>query len=322
MTPEAARARLAAFAWDDPFLLEEQLGGDERMIRDSRPRLRPGPAGAADPRGQPAGDLRPRDHDRDGRPRPPRRHHPRGVRRRRGQLRELRADRPRGGAGRFGLPLGDERAVEPGHAPDLRLRQRRAAGEVPAQARPRRVGRLLRPDRARPRLGPRRDGHPRAAGRRRLRPLRRQDLDHQQPDRRRPRGLGEVRRPRRQDPGLHPRERHEGPRHPEDRGQVLLARLDHRHDPDGRGRRPGGEPAAARRGPRRPVRLPQPGALRHRLGGDGRRRVLLARRARLHAGAQAVRPAAGPDPARAEEARRHADRDRARACRARCASGG
>ena len=32
----------------------------------------------------------------------------------------------------------------------------------------------------------------------------------------------------------------------------------------------------------------------------------------LHAGAQAVRPAAGADPARPEEARRHADRDRAR----------
>ncbi len=35
MTPEAARARLAAFAWEDPFLLDEQLSEEERMIRDS-----------------------------------------------------------------------------------------------------------------------------------------------------------------------------------------------------------------------------------------------------------------------------------------------
>ena len=35
MTPETARARLASFVWDDPFLLEEQLSAEERMIRDS-----------------------------------------------------------------------------------------------------------------------------------------------------------------------------------------------------------------------------------------------------------------------------------------------
>ena len=38
-------------------------------------------------------------------------------------------------------------------------------------------------------------------------------------------------------------------------------------------------------------------------------------RARIHARPQAVRPAARGDPARAEEARRHADRDRARPSR-------
>ena len=124
--------------------------------------------------------------------------------------------------------------------------------------------------------------------------------------------LGEVRRPRRQDPRLPARDGHDGPRRAQDRGQVQLARLDHRHDPDGRGLRARGEPAAPRRGPRRPVRLPQPRPLRHRLGRDGRGRVLLARRAVLHARAQAVRPAAGADPADPEEARRHADRDRAR----------
>jgi glutaryl-CoA dehydrogenase len=34
-TPEGARARPAPFAWDDPFLLEEQLTDEERMVRDA-----------------------------------------------------------------------------------------------------------------------------------------------------------------------------------------------------------------------------------------------------------------------------------------------
>ena len=34
-TPEEARAKPARFEWDDPFLLEEQLSDDERMIRDA-----------------------------------------------------------------------------------------------------------------------------------------------------------------------------------------------------------------------------------------------------------------------------------------------
>jgi glutaryl-CoA dehydrogenase len=34
-TPETARAKPAPFAWEDPFLLEEQLTDEERMIRDS-----------------------------------------------------------------------------------------------------------------------------------------------------------------------------------------------------------------------------------------------------------------------------------------------
>ena len=46
----------------------------------------------------------------------------------------------------------------------------------------------------------------------------------------------------------------------------------------GRGLRAGREHAAQRRGPERPVRLPQQRALRHRLGRHGRRRVLLASR--------------------------------------------
>jgi glutaryl-CoA dehydrogenase len=34
-TPEAARSKPARFAWDDPFLLDEQLTDEERMIRDA-----------------------------------------------------------------------------------------------------------------------------------------------------------------------------------------------------------------------------------------------------------------------------------------------
>ena len=34
-TPETARARPAAFAWDDPFLLDEQLSEEERLVRDA-----------------------------------------------------------------------------------------------------------------------------------------------------------------------------------------------------------------------------------------------------------------------------------------------
>jgi glutaryl-CoA dehydrogenase len=34
-TPEAARAKPASFSWEDPFLLDEQLDEEERMIRDA-----------------------------------------------------------------------------------------------------------------------------------------------------------------------------------------------------------------------------------------------------------------------------------------------
>ena len=46
MTPEQARSKLPAVVWDDPFLLDEQLTDEERMVRDSardycRDRLQP-----------------------------------------------------------------------------------------------------------------------------------------------------------------------------------------------------------------------------------------------------------------------------------------
>jgi alkylation response protein AidB-like acyl-CoA dehydrogenase len=95
---------------------------------------------------------------------------------------------------------------------------------------------------------------------------------------------------------------HGGALRPQDRRQAFLARLDHRHGDDGRGRGGRGCALARGAGAQRPVRLPQSRALRDQLGRDGRRRGLLAPRPRLYAGAQAVRAPARPDPARAEEA--------------------
>jgi alkylation response protein AidB-like acyl-CoA dehydrogenase len=104
--------------------------------------------------------------------------------------------------------------------------------------------------------------------------------------------------------------------------QAVAARLDHRRDRDGqcRGRR--GCAAAQRVGPQGSVRLPEPRPLRHFLGRDGRGGGLLASRPPIRPRPQAVRQAAGRHAALPEEARRHADRDRARVCRRRCASAG
>ena len=130
-----AQSAKASFVWNDPFLLEDQLAEDERMIRDAAA------AFAADklaPRVQDAymeektdpGDLPARWGDAGllGSP----------------SLRSMAAwvpvtsptawFRARGRAGRFGLPLDDERAVLPRYAPDPRLWLGRAAQEVPAGA--------------------------------------------------------------------------------------------------------------------------------------------------------------------------------------------
>ena len=60
------------------------------------------------------------------------------------------------------------------------------------------------------------------------------------------------------------------------------------------------------------LRLPQPGALWHRLGFDGRGRGLLARGAAVRAGPQAVRQALGADAVASAEACEHDDRDHPR----------
>ena len=60
----------------------------------------------------------------------------------------------------------------------------------------------------------------------------------------------------------------------------------------------------------RTVLVPQQRALWHRLGGHGRRRILLASGAKLYSRAPPVRPAARRQPADPEKARRYADRNR------------
>lgn len=84
---------------------------------------------------------------------------------------------------RFRLPLDDKRAVLAGHATDPCLRLGRAAQEVPAQARFRRVDRLLRLNRAGCGLRRRRREDPREEDRKRLCAEWLQDADLQRADR-------------------------------------------------------------------------------------------------------------------------------------------
>ncbi len=63
-----------------------------------------------------------------------------------------------------GLSLDDERAELARDVSDLHVRLRGAAQEIPAEARDRRMDRLLRPDRAQPRLRSGLDDHARARG--------------------------------------------------------------------------------------------------------------------------------------------------------------
>ena len=148
---------MARYDWADPFFLESELTDDERMIRDTAARLRPGQAGA--PRRPRLRQRTPRagDLSRDGGDRPAWPHGGGGIWRGWRGLRRLRPDRARGRAGRLRLPLDDERAILARHVPDRGVRVGRAEAPLPAQAGDRRVRWLLRPDRTRRRLRPRRD---------------------------------------------------------------------------------------------------------------------------------------------------------------------
>ena len=205
------------------------------------------------------------------------RREPRRLRLRRHRLRGLRAHHARAGARRHRLPLGVQRPEHALHDADLRLRQRGAAAEIPAAHGEGGVARLLRPDRARPRLGPRQHEIAREKRRRAATVLTGTKLwiTHAP--------IADIMVVWAKDEGgrhprLHPRARDEGTGDAQDRGQVLGARFTDRRSRDGRGLRAGGEPAAERLGPESALRLPQQRALRHLLGRARRRRVLLAYR--------------------------------------------
>ena len=183
------------------------------------------------------------------------------------------------------------------------------------------MGRLLRPDRARRRLRPRQHAHPRAEDRRAA--IASPAPRCGSPTRRSPTcswsGRSRTRMAARSAASCSRRACRACQR-PKIKEKLSLARLDHRRDRDGRRRGRRGCAAAQRRGAEGPVRLPQPRALRHRLGLDGRGRGLLPRRAPVHARPQAVRQAPRRQPAGPAQARQHGDRDHAWACRRRCAS--
>ena len=238
-TGESAARSAPSFRWDDPLLFDDQLTEDERLIRDTA-------------RGYAQDKLMPRVIDAYMQEHTDRAvfnemgelgllgvDDPRGLWRRRSRLRLLWAGGARDRAGRFRLPLDDERAVVARDVSDLRLWRRNPAQEVSAQARDRRVGRLLRPHRARRRLRSRRHEDAGREGRRRLPPDRHQDVDFQRAARRRVRDLGEVGGAWRRHPRLRAGEGHEGPLGAEDRRQAVAARLGHRRGGDGRRRRAG-----------------------------------------------------------------------------------
>ncbi len=178
------------------------LTDDERMLADSGAQVLRRQADAARARRFPPRDVRSLDHDGHGRAWASRAPDSRRVRRRGRELGVLWPHCARGGARGQWLPLGHERAVEPRHAPDLRLWQRGAAQEVFAAACDGRVGRLLRIDRAGPRLRSRLDEDAGEEGRQGLQAQRRQDVDHQLADRRRVHRLGQD--GRRRHPRVHP----------------------------------------------------------------------------------------------------------------------
>ena len=253
VTPEQARSKMPALVWDDPFLLDEALSDEERMIRDSA-----------------------RDYAQDrlaGRVIEANRHEifDREILREMGALGLLGATIPEafGGAGvsyvSYGLIAREVERVDSGYRSAMSVQSSlvmhpifaygtdaQRAKYLPKLASGEWVGcfGLTEPDhgsdpgsmitRAKIADG----GYARVGG---------EDLDHQFADRRRLRGLGEVGRSWRKDQGFRAREGNGRAFGPEDRGQVFAARLDHRHDPDGRGVRAGGEryPVAPRRGARR-----------------------------------------------------------------------
>ena len=219
------RPRRSRSRWADGPLPVRGAAGLPRP-RPHLPRPRGGPAPhAVGPRRV----RRPRDRAEDGRDRVLRTHHPRGVRRARRRLRHLRARHGGARAGRLGAArhrVGQQRA---GRQVDPVLRHRGAEAGVAAPAGDGEQAGLLRPDRARHRLGRRQPHLARDAGRRRLGAQRAEAVHHQRHLGRRRAGLRphQRRRPARRHrlprPDGHPRLR--GAR---DQGQARTARPGHR----------------------------------------------------------------------------------------------
>ena len=243
----ATKAQKPEFSWEDPLLLEDQLSEEERMVRDAArdycqdklmPRVLEATATRRFDRAIMTemgalgllGSTIPR------------------LRLRRRELRLLRPDRARGRARRLRLSLGDERAVDRWSCIRSTPTAPRSSGRSTCRKLATgEMGRLLRPDRARPRLRPGRHDDARAA--RSTAAICSTAARCGSPTRRSPTcsSCGRRTTHRRRDPRLHPREGHEGPVGAEDRRQVQPARLGHRRDRDGRRVRARGEPAAQRR---------------------------------------------------------------------------
>ena len=208
---------------------ERHLVDAEATVRPPRPHRRRQPAqrrGEGDPRGHPPGLRRRRRPLRHGlvrgrrppgaasspgvRQGRPARHAPRGLRLRRHVGRRLRAGLPRARGERLRHPLAGVGAGQPRDVRDLAVRHRGAEAGVAAADGGGRGDRLLRPHRARPRLRPRLDAHPRPSRRRRLGAQRLEDVDHQRLDRRRRGRLGQRGRGERRHPRLRGAHRHPG----------------------------------------------------------------------------------------------------------------
>ena len=268
-----------AFDWSDPLLLDDALSEEERLVRDTardyaQARLLPRVLTA----------FREERFDRE-------------IMTEMGALGLLGATIPEdyGGAGAgyvaYGLIAREVERVDSGYRsamsvqsslvmyPDPRLRHRGAAAEVPAAARDRRDRRLLRPDRARPRLRPRRHADPRREGRRRL--PRSPAPRPGSPTRRSPTSSWSGRSRRRmaaRSAASCSSAAWQGLSTPKIEGKVSL-----RASITGEIVMDGVDVPEANLLPNAsgldgPVRLPQPRALRHRLGRDGRGRGLLAPR--------------------------------------------
>ena len=172
---------------------------------------------------------------------------PEEPRRRRAVERRVRPHHAGARARRFRAPVLRVGPERPRHVPDPPLRLGRAEGPV-APGPPARGGdRLLRADRAGPRVRSRRDGDARGPAGRRVRPQRHQALDHERLGGRRRRRVGQGRD--RRDRRLPRRARHPRVRRPRHPRQVLDARLDHLGAVLPGLPHPAREPAAGREGP-------------------------------------------------------------------------